>query len=286
MASPPLVLLTGAAGQVGTILRDHWADGRYCLRLADLPAPTQPEGGRLRTNLAQTLRPHEELAEFDCSDYGQFRTACEGVHTVIHLAADPSPSAEFFSSLLERNIIGAYNAFEAAAAAGCRRIVYASSINAIRGYTDTPPEWMGDVAVGARRELGIDARPEPGVHWDDPVMPPNLYGATKCWGEALGRVYSISRALSCLCVRLGHPGLDMVNLTASTFDVNGGSISPRDCAQLFGRCVDVADLPYAIIHGSSEHLDPMMDIQHTKRILGYAPQDGTAFAPPEARPKL
>jgi hypothetical protein len=42
--------------------------------------------------------------------------------------------------------------------------------------------------------------------------------------------------------------------------VKGGSISPRDCAQLFGRCVDVADLPYAIIHGSSEHLNPMMDI--------------------------
>ena len=78
----------------------------------------------------------------------------------------------------------------------------------------------------------------------------------------------------------------MANLTASTFDVNGGSISPRDCAQLFGRCFDVAGLPYAIIHGSSEHLNPMVDIQQTKRILGYAPQDGTAFAPPEVRPKL
>ena len=34
----------------------------------------------------------------------------------------------------------------------------------------------------------------------------------KCWGEALGRVYSTSRGLSCICVRLGHPGLDMDNL--------------------------------------------------------------------------
>ena len=76
-------------------------------------------------------------------------------------------------------------------------------------------------------------------------MPPNLYGATvkppltqstilaglrvftpaaaaaavlqKCWGEALGRVYSTSRGLSCICVRLGHPGLDMDNLNEVLF---------------------------------------------------------------------
>ena len=91
--------------------------------------------------------------------------------------------------------------------------------------------------------MGIDERAEPGVRWDDPVMPPNLYGATvkppltqstilaglrvftpaapavlqKCWGEALGRVYSTSRGLSCICVRLGHPGLDMDNLNEVLF---------------------------------------------------------------------
>ena len=73
----------------------------------------------------------------------------------------------------------ATDAFEAAAAAGCQRICFASSINAIRGYTDKPPEWLGEnVQAGARAALGIDDRAEPGVAWDDPVMPPNLYGAT------------------------------------------------------------------------------------------------------------
>ena len=59
------------------------------------------------------------------------------------------------------------------------------------------PAWLdlGEDAEGVRTELGIDNRPDPGVHWDDPVMPPNLYGATKCWGEAVGRVYSISKGL-------------------------------------------------------------------------------------------
>ena len=46
------------------------------------------------------------------------------------------------------------------------------------------------------------------------------------------------------------------------------------------------DLHFAIVHGSSEMASPMMDIQHTKRLLGYAPRDGTAFASRPGGPKL
>ena len=88
-------------------------------------------------------------------------------------------------------------------------------------------------------------------------------------------------------MRLGHPGLDMNNLNDGSFGVNSGAISPRDCAQLFEKCVTAAaKLQYAILHGSSEMANPMMDIQHTKKLIGYKPQDGTAFVPPEQRPKL
>ena len=62
--------------------------------------------------------------------------------------------------------------------------------------------------------------------------------------------------------------------------VTSGNISPRDCAQLFGKCVEApTDLDFAIIHGSSDHRQPMMSIEHTKNILGYEPQDGTKFGP-------
>lgn len=88
-------------------------------------------------------------------------------------------------------------------------------------------------------------------------------------------------------MRLGHPGLDMNNLNDGSYDVNSGAISPRDCAQLFQKSIDAkSDLHFAILHGSSEMANPMMDIQHTKRVIGYKPQDGTAFVPPELRPKL
>ena len=102
----PLVLITGAAGTVGNILRTHWNlsnPPRFRLRLADLPQPTARAGS---TPLRDTLASHEEVVEFDCADYDAFLAACNGVHTVVHLAADPSPSADFYGSLLQRNIVG------------------------------------------------------------------------------------------------------------------------------------------------------------------------------------
>ena len=125
------VLITGAAGLVGGILRQTWGD-RYSLRLADI----QP---------VENLAAHEEFVAMDIAQYDEFLAACEGVDTVVHLAADRSPNAEFYETLLDLNIIGCYNGFEAARAAGCDRIVFASSVNAILGYrykertfTDSP----------------------------------------------------------------------------------------------------------------------------------------------------
>ncbi len=238
MAEKTRVLLTGAAGFVGGILRSHWGD-RYQLRLADI-RPLEGVGA------------HEEFAQVDIAEYEQMLQACEGMDAVVHLAADPSPSAEFYDSLLPRNIIGAYNGFEAARQAGCRRIVFASSVNAVLGYE-------GKVATT----------------WDVPIYPQNVYGATKCWGEALGRVYSDQHNLSSICVRLGSPRFDQ----AGDWDADEPSmgISPRDTAQLFGRCVDVEGVDFAIVHGVSRHRRSWMEVEDSRRVLGYEPQDGTAF---------
>ncbi len=130
------VLLTGAAGFVGGILRSHWAD-RYSLRLSDIRDITDPEG--------------HEIVKTDITDFGQFLAACDGVDVVVHLAADPSRQAEFYDSLLPLNIIGSYNAFQAAHKAGCERIVFASSVNAVLGHGGGEP-----------------------VSWDVPVHPLNV----------------------------------------------------------------------------------------------------------------
>ena len=238
MSAQKKVLLTGAAGRIGGYLRHHWGD-RYRLRLADIKT-------------VQGLAPHEEFVHLDIARYEPFLAACQDVDAVVHLAADPSMDADFYQTLLDLNIKGCYNAFEAARQAGCQRLVLASSIHAILGYRD-----RGEVP------------------WDAPVFPVNVYGATKCWGEALARVYSQAHGLSCICVRIGaaawtqESGGDPQQLAAG--------ITARDQAQLFGCCLDAPDqVKFKIVHGTSKHTRSWMDLS-VSRELGYEPQDGTAF---------
>jgi nucleoside-diphosphate-sugar epimerase len=231
------VLITGAAGFVAGILRSHWAHDRYDLRLADIKDIDDADSNSVG---------------FDISDLDSFRSACEGIDTVVHLAADPRQRADFYETLLDRNIVGAYNAFHAAHLAGCRRVVFASSVNSVFGYG------------------GRESTP-----WDVPIYPTTLYGATKCWGEAVARVYAHEHALSCICVRLGSPRFRQ----SGDWDPNAPSmgISARDTAQLFARCIDAEDIPFAIVHGISRHKKSWMDLEHSVRVLGYEPEDGTAY---------
>ena len=231
-------MITGAAGFVGRILRSHWGP-RYQLRLLDV-------------RNTEAIAEYEAFVEADIAEYDQMLNACRGVDTVVHLAADPSPSATFYDTLLSRNVIGAYNAIHAAYEAQCRRIVFASSMNAVLGHLGGEP-----------------------VQADGPPYPQNVYGATKVWGEALARVYSDRYDLSCICVRLASPRFAQ-NGDWNPEEVSNG-ISPRDMAQLFGRCVDVENLSFAIVNGVSRHRRSHVAIEATCQLLGYEPRDGTAF---------
>ena len=93
MAPQTKVLITGAAGQIGSFLRHHLAD-RYEFVLTDVVAPADLGGHR--------------FIEADIADLEAMRAVCQGVDTVVHLAADPSMEANW-DNLLPRNIIGLYN---------------------------------------------------------------------------------------------------------------------------------------------------------------------------------
>jgi len=232
------VLVTGAAGLVGGHLRRFWGD-RYPLRLADIVPIDE-------------LDAHEQFVQLDIAELEQLTAACAGVHTIVHLAADPSMKAEFNSSLLQRNVIGAYNAFEAARLSGCRRLVFASSINVILGYRD-----------------------EENVRCDVPMWPQNVYGATKAWGEALARAYSEQCGLSCICVRIGGARYRQ----DGDWDPKrlSGGISARDQAQLFACCIDAPEsVRFKVVNGTSHHRHSWMSIDEARE-LGYEPEDGTAF---------
>jgi NAD+ dependent glucose-6-phosphate dehydrogenase len=241
MAEPairPWVLLTGAAGRIGTAFRQ--AAGTRCrFRLADL-----------RTDgLADTPDEGHQTLRLDVADLDACRDACSGMDAVVHLAADPDPAADFAASLLANNIVGARNVFQAALEAGCRRVVFASSVQTVLGY---PPDAPIPVDVTTR--------------------PNNLYGASKCWGEAAASAYA-AQGLSVICVRIGafeapwlaEPDVDPADLAAF--------VSARDLSQLLMLAIDAAEIGYAIVYGVSDNHPNRVDLASTRALLGYAPVD-------------
>jgi uronate dehydrogenase len=147
----PLVLVTGSAGRVAA-----WT------------APILRSEFRLRRLDLELQEPHadDEIVTADVRDLNAMTRACEGAAAVVHLAAQPA-EADFRSLLLPKNVDGTWAVFDAASRAGVPRVVFASTIQTIDGYP---------------REVRVDP--------DMPPRPSSVYGATKLFGEALGRYYA------------------------------------------------------------------------------------------------
>ena len=190
------------------------------------------------------------FTQADLSDFDAVRPLCDGIDTVVHLGADPRMDAPW-ESLLPNNVIAAYNVFESARQAGCRRVVYASSINAVLGYP-------------------LDQQ----VQTSQPVYPVNLYGATKCWGEALARYYSAAHGLSCLCLRFGavqYRDSEWIHLDHHYIDIIQ---TLDDNARLIAAAVEAGDdVQFGNFHGISDNRYKRLDMTDTKEILNYTPQD-------------
>jgi uronate dehydrogenase len=169
---------------------------------------------------------------------------------VINLAGNSNEKTSNFNDLIEPNIIGTYNVLEACKRSGVKRVVMASSIHAIRGYD------FG-------KKVGMNDAPRP----------LNYYGATKAFIEAMCHVYS--QYLSCFAIRIGayisDEALKIACPTRSNFDY---ILSQRDFAQLVYRAIFAQDgLKYAILAGSSNNKNNYMDIEETKKLIEYEPED-------------
>ncbi|MEZ4675592.1 MAG: NAD(P)-dependent oxidoreductase [Caldilineaceae bacterium] len=238
------VLLTGAAGRVGSAFRRYYGNV-YSLRLVDRNEAQIGDPG-----------PHEAIGA-NLADLDLCQQVCQGMDMVIHLAADPSTRADFYDSLLDNNIKAAYNLFRAAKDQGCQRVIFASSIQTIEGYP-----------------LDTQARPEM------PPKPMNMYAAAKVFGEAMCHYFAYAEGLSCIAVRIGafegnrdwQANTDPVDSrTLSAF------VSERDLSHLFAQCLETPDLPFAIVHGVSDNRFKRMDLTSTRETVDYRPQDD-AFA--------
>lgn len=145
------ILITGAAGRLGTELRRGLAPLARKLRLTD------------RVEI-KDLEPNEEAVVCDLADEAAILKLTEGVDAIVHFGGVPLERP--WEEILNANIRGSYNIYEGARKNGVRRVVYASSVHAI-GYH--------------RLEDHIDAHA--------PHRPDGLYGLSKCFVEDLGRLY-------------------------------------------------------------------------------------------------
>jgi NAD+ dependent glucose-6-phosphate dehydrogenase len=250
------VLITGAAGVIGTAMREHLAD-RY-----DLYSLTHRPAG-FPSHVA-------DIAELDA-----IQPAFEGMDAVVHLAATISVTSPW-EAVLPNNLVGTYNVYEAARRAGVDCVVFASSNHAVGMYE----------ADGAP---GIYALDDPRVvdHTAE-IRPDSYYGVSKAYGEAMGRYYVENHGLRVFCLRIGsvrdddNPLDPSIGTTSSWLPLTPEQLydryratwlSKRDCTQLISRCLDADHLRFGIYYGISNNPRQFWDITHAREELGYEPLD-------------
>ena len=251
------VLITGADGIIGSVVRDRLAD-RYELRL-----------------MTHGPASYESVVA-DVTDLDAIRPAFDDVDAVVHLAGNPSVSASW-ADLLPANITGTRNVYEAAASAGVPLVIYASSNHAIGMYEV-------DGAPGIHR-------PDHGLTYDEhaELRPDSLYGVTKVFGEAIGRYYVERRGLRVIALRIGSVTEDDDPATPSQVEAAPEKpltreqqiarhaavwLSHRDCASLIAAAIDADEVRWAVVYGVSGNAARFWSLDSARRLLDWWPEDG------------
>jgi nucleoside-diphosphate-sugar epimerase len=211
----------------------------------------------------------------DITDLDAMVAAANGMDAIVHMAASSAVDSPW-EAVLNSNLIGTYNVFEAARRAGVPRVVFASSNHAI-GTCE------------------LEAAPEVYELDDDRVFdhtaeirPDSLYGVSKVYGEAMGRHYVDQHGLMVACLRIGgarwpdapsHPDnlwADMSDCAPETLALRRRMravwLSEHDCVQLVEKALET-DEPWVVVYGISNNPRQFWDIEHARRVLGYEPRD-------------
>ena len=230
------VLITGAAGRIGQVLRKGLKD-RYDLRIL------------FNRSLTPTT-PNEEVFQANVTDLAKMEEAVDGCDAVIHMAGNPSTKATF-EEAQEANSLGTYCIYEACARRGCPRVIFASTNH----------------VTGMYEKDGIYTTPEM------PVRPDSYYGASKAHGEFLGRYYSDNHGLAVICLRIGsfQPVEKVRNRKSDR--LLSSWLSYKDTVQLCWRGIEAEHIKFGIYYGISGNTRAYWDIQNAREELGYEPED-------------
>ncbi len=162
------VLVTGGSGNVGRVVIER-LKARYEVAVFDRVAP--PEGF--------------EWIEGDILSLADCERAVRGCEGVVHLAAIPNPHNDPADRVFEVNVMGTQRVVAAAAAAGARRLVFASS-DSTCGF------------VFGEGEIKPLYAP---VDEEHPLRPRDAYGLSKLVGEQICRAHTRNSGLETVCLR-------------------------------------------------------------------------------------
>ena len=250
------ILVTGMAGQIGQILYRHYSDRYEFVGIDQKPSPSG-----LPTNFHVA----------DIGDLEAIRECFDGVDTVVHLGADPSPRASW-DSVLHNNIVGTRNVFEAARDAGVHRLVFASSNHAV-GYFPMKDDPYRAIYEGRLEDVRHPIEPLTGRD----LRPDSYYGVSKAFGESLGSYFHDAFGLSVICMRIGWVMTpDDPSFSAAALSL---WLSHNDAATFVEKCIEAPrHVGFAIVHGMSDNALRIWEKDETARVIGFEPADGAGDA--------
>lgn len=222
------VLLTGASGGIGTRLRQMLKPLYPELILSDLKPPAD-------------LGADETFLPADLADAAAVEQICQGVDGIVHLGGYSVEGP--WETILQANIIGCHNLFEAARRQGVRRVVFASS-NHVMGFHPR------------HSKIGVEAVP----------LPDTRYGLSKLFGEGLGALYAHKHGLGVLSIRIGNFGDKPIDARRLAI-----WLKPADLVQLIRIGLEKPGLVYEVVYGMSDNQRAWWDNSHALE-LGYRPE--------------
>ena len=243
------ILITGGAGLVGSVLTNGLMN-KFNIRVLDIK---KVEGVDSHTG--------------DISNIDSIMPAFKGIDTVVHLAGDRRVHGDW-NSILNNNIIGLYNIYEAARLSGVKRVGFASSQHATGGfYFVEPYSFIND---GEYEKLPNDYKP---LDETCRIRPDSFYGASKSFGESISSYYSDFHNISTINIRIGwvisddDPSFSPISLNLW--------LSHRDIVQIIDLSINAPEeIKYDTFYATSDNHWKIWSIEKAKKILGYKPFDG------------
>ena len=228
----PRLLLTGAAGGLGKVLRERLRPFATTLRLSDIAA------------MAPATHAHEEVVTCDLSDKQAVDALVAGCEAIVHLGGISVERP--FEEIIEANIRGVFNVYEAARRHGVRRVVFASSNHTIGFY---------------RQDQTIDA--------DVRRRPDGYYGLSKSFGEDMAQFYFDRWGIETVSIRIGSSFPEPLNRRMmSTW------LSYDDLTALIERALFTPDVKHTVVYGMSANRDVWWDNSRAAH-LGFVAQDSS-----------